>query len=253
MQLIDTHCHLDLADFNADRAQILSRCEQLGITKIIVPAIDSHGWQQLLATTTHHEQLYPALGLHPVFIDRHTEKDIENLSTLVAEKRPIAIGEIGLDFYIKDTDKNRQIDYFEQQLLVAEEADLPVILHVRKAHDTVIKMLRSKSLIGGSCHAFSGSEQQAKQYINMGFKLGFGGTMTYPNARKIHTLARSIPLEHILLETDAPDMSGYTHKGERNSPEYLTDALNALAELKAETPETVAKQTTENAERLFKI
>jgi len=253
MQLIDTHCHLDLEDFDTDRDQVLSRCQRSGIEKIIVPAIESSSWQNLLGICEQHNALFPALGLHPVFIDKHNDDDIIKLEQQVNIHRPVAVGEIGLDFFIKNTDKARQINIFEKQLAIAEEKKLPVILHVRKAHDEVLKLLRDKKIPGGTCHAFSGSEQQARQYIDMGFKLGFGGTLTYPNAHRIHALAKALPLDYIVLETDAPDMSGHTHKGERNSPEYLPDALNALSVIKSIDIELVAEQTTKNAEKLFQL
>jgi len=253
MQLIDTHCHLDLADFDADREQVLERCHQSGIEQFIVPAIESSSWKKLLEISEQHTELFPALGLHPVFIKNHNDDDLTLLEQQLDNHRPVAVGEIGLDFFIKDTDKNRQIDIFEKQLAIAESNKLPVILHVRKAHDDVLKLLKTKSIPGGTCHAFSGSEQQARQYIDMGFKLGFGGTLTYPNARKIHMLARALPIEYIVLETDAPDMTGYAHKGERNSPEYLPEALNALSAVKSLDIEFVAEQTTKNARELFQI
>lgn len=253
MQLIDTHCHLDLDVFNEDREEILLHCKQLGIDKIIVPAITAAGWNQLTAITQQSDQLFPAFGLHPVFIEQHNQIHIEQLNQVCKVTQPVAIGEIGLDFYIKDTDKNKQIEYFDRQLDIAEEMQLPVILHIRKAHDQVLQILKKKNLPGGSCHAFSGSLQQANQYIDMGFKLGFGGTLTYPNARKIHSLAKELSLKDIILETDAPDMSGYKHKGKRNSPEYLPDALQALAEIKSKSIEEVAQQTTRNACQLFHL
>lgn len=253
MHLVDTHCHLDVADFDSDRDQVLERCHQSGIEQIIVPAIESSGWKKLLDICQQHNELYPALGLHPVFIKNHSDKDIIELEQQINKSNPAAVGEIGLDFFIKDTDKNRQIDIFEKQLAIAESNKLPVILHVRKAHDDVLKMLKAKSIPGGTCHAFSGSEQQARKYIDMGFKLGFGGTLTYPNAHRIQALAKVLPLEHLVLETDAPDMSGHAHKGERNSPEYLPEALNALSVIKSVDIEIVAEQTTKNAQEIFQI
>ena len=253
MNIIDTHCHLDLQVFDTDRADIIAKCNQLGITGIIIPGIESGSWDKLLQLTSTDQNLYPALGLHPVFISSHTDNDIALLDQYVTTHRIYAIGEIGLDFFITDTDRNKQITFFDRQLSIAEKNHLPVILHVRKAHDEVLSMLKTRRLSGGTCHAFNGSIDQAKKYIELGFKLGFGGTMTYPNARKIHQLARNIPLESIVLETDAPDMSGYQHKGERNQPDYIMDALNALAVLKDMSVEEVAYQTTQNATALFRL
>ena len=253
MNIIDTHCHLDLAVFDEDRETILDRCNGLGLNKIIVPAINQKGWNNLLAICHQSKTLVPALGLHPVFIDEHNLTDINLLDEYITKYKPVAIGEIGLDYYIKDTDKEKQERYFDMQLTLAEKYQLPVILHVRKAHDTVLKILNKKNIPGGSCHAFNGSIEQAKKYIEMGFKLGFGGTLTYPKARKIHELAKQISLDNILLETDSPDMSGYEHKNERNQPDFIVDALKSLADLKQIDQKLVAEQTSQNAIELFNL
>lgn len=253
MELIDTHCHLDVEDFDTDRQQVIDHCYQLGIKKIIVPAIVSKTWPTLLQICKQQPSLYPALGLHPVFINQHTESDLQQLKASLQQYTSIAVGEIGLDYYIENPNKERQLYFFQAQLEIAAEFDLPVILHIRKAHNDVLKLLKKIKVKGGSCHAFSGSYEQGMEYIKLGFKLGFGGTLTYPNARKIHALAKDIPLEHIILETDAPDMSGHKHRGQRNSPEYLPEALMALASLKNISEEEVAKITSENASKIFAI
>ena len=247
MDLVDTHCHLDVTDFDVDRSDVLKRCHHGGINKIIVPAIQSKSWSNLLELCDLEEGLYPAFGLHPVFLKQHQPEDINKLEYLLEKIRPIAVGEIGLDFYVRELDQKQQIDLFEAQLFIAKKCELPVILHVRKAHDQVLQLLKKIKVKGGFCHAFNGSMQQAEKYIELGFKLGFGGTLTYENSTKIHQLAKSLPLESIVLETDAPDMVVESHRGERNSPEYIVDALFALATIKNKSVEFVAKQTTQNA------
>ena len=247
MDLVDTHCHLDVIDFDVDRNDVLQRCRQSGINKIIIPAIQSKTWSNILELCNTEIGLYPAFGLHPVFLKQHQLNDIGKLEILLDEVRPIAVGEIGLDFYIKELDQQQQIKLFEKQLFIAKKYELPVILHVRKAHDQVLQLLKKIKVKGGFCHAFNGSMQQAKTYIELGFKLGFGGTLTYENSTKIHQLAKSLPLESIVLETDAPDMVVESHRGERNSPEYIVDALLALAKIKNESVEFIAKQTSQNA------
>ena len=246
MNLIDSHCHLDVNDFAADRVEILQRCRRKGINKIVVPAISRSGWDQLLKLCLANEQLYPALGLHPMFLTQHDSTHLSELALYVRRHNLVAVGEIGLDFYIKDQDRDRQQALFGAQLIVANEAKLPVILHIRKAHDLALRMLKQTRHHGGIVHAFSGSAQQAAQYISMGFKLGFGGMLTYERSRKLRTLAKQLPLEAIVLETDAPDMVVADHRGERNSPEYLTDCLAALAGLRGLTEEVIAQQTTQN-------
>ena len=251
MEIIDTHCHLDVDAFDPDRVEVLARCRENHINKIIVPSIDANGWENLLALCKNENGLYPALGLHPVYIYQHKEEDLHELDKLIKKDRPVAVGEIGLDFYIKDTDKEKQIDFFEKQLVIAKSNDLPVLLHVRKAHDQVLQLLKKHRVKGGFSHAFNGSEQQAQQYIDLGFKLGFGGTLTYSNANKIHQLAKSLPLGAIVLETDAPDMVVESHRGERNSPEYINEALIALARLRQLDIDVVAAQTTLNANEII--
>ena len=251
MNIVDTHCHLDVIDFDVDRSQVLQRCRHDGINKIVIPAIQSKTWPNIVELCNAEVGLYPAFGLHPVFLKQHHPEDINKLDDLLEKVRPIAVGEIGLDFYIKELDQQRQLALFEAQLFIAKKHDLPVILHVRKAHDQVLQLLKKIKVKGGFCHAFNGSMQQAEKYIELGFKLGFGGTLTYENSTKIHQLAKLLPLESIVLETDAPDMVVESHRGERNSPEYIVDALFALATIKKESIEFIAKQTTQNADNVM--
>lgn len=247
MHLVDTHCHLDVAEFDVDREVVLQTCHDAGINKIVVPAIEASSWLDLLRLCGQHDILHPALGLHPVYIDHHNESHLGMLDEQLADPAIIAVGEIGLDFYIKALDRDRQIYFFEAQLQIAKAHDLPVLLHVRKSHDQVLSLLKKHRIRGGIAHAFNGSEQQAQQYIDLGFKLGFGGTMTYAGSKKIHQLAKTLPLESIVLETDAPDMVVEQHRGERNSPAYLLHCLSSLAELRDLPVEDVALQTTRNA------
>jgi TatD DNase family protein len=253
MQLIDTHCHLDVEAFSHDREAVIQHCHDMGIDGIVVPAIARTGWEALLTICRQHKGLYAALGLHPVYLNRHTETDLADLEVYISQERPLAVGEIGLDYFIRELDRNKQQALFEQQLHIARDAGLPVILHVRKAHDKVLHTLKRIRVSGGIAHAFNGSLQQAEQYLELGFKLGFGGTLTYDNARKIHTLASALPLEAIVLETDAPDMVVAAHHGERNSPEYLPDCLHALASLRDEDAETIAQVTTHNARSVLRL
>jgi TatD DNase family protein len=165
----------------------------------------------------------------------------------------VAVGEIGLDFYLKDLDPDRQQRLFEAQLAMARAAALPVLLHVRKAHDQVLATLRRIRVSGGIVHAFNGSLEQGRRYLDLGFLLGFGGMLTYSGATRLRALARDLPLEGLVLETDAPDMTGAAHRGERNSPEYLPDCLAALAEARGIDPAVVAQTTTASARRLLPL
>ena len=251
MDLIDSHCHIDVAAFDGDREAVLSRCREQGIRRLVIPAIDAAGWDNLLSLCGNDSDLYPTLGLHPVFLEQHQSSDIQKLEEKLATTEVVAVGEIGLDFYIKELDREKQKQLFEAQLIIAANLDLPVILHVRKAHDDVLASLKKYKVKGGVSHAFNGSLQQAQQYIDMGFKLGFGGTMTYDGSHKIHELAKQLPLESIVLETDAPDMVVASHRGERNSPEYLVESLNALSKLRDEDINSIAAQVTANTCAVF--
>ena len=245
--LVDTHCHLDVNAFDEDRAHILQRCQTLGINKIVIPAIQRQSWDQLLTLCSADERLFPALGLHPMFMENHQPNHLDDLSHYLTQRSVVAIGEIGLDFYHGKPNRAQQQSYFEAQLQIAVEHQLPVILHVRKAHDETLRLLKQASLPGGIVHAYSGNEQQAKHYIDLGFKLGFGGMLTYERSRKLRTLATKLPLEAIVLETDAPDMVVAQHQGQRNSPEYLIHCLAALTEIRQQSTESIAQQTTLNA------
>ncbi|MEX0614693.1 MAG: TatD family hydrolase [Methylophaga sp.] len=253
LPLIDSHCHLDFADFDADRDAIISNCQALGLTDIILPAVTCERWPQLIQICQQSPVLHYALGCHPMFMDQHSEDALSQLDTAIQQFQPIAVGEIGLDFYLPGHHKKNQMALFEGQLKLAEKHQLPVILHVRKAHDEVLKLLRQIPLNGGIVHAFSGSLQQAQQYQTQGFLVGIGGALTYPRAQRLQGLFSQLPLSQIALETDAPDMPFCGHQGERNSPEYIPLVAEKLAELRRETMADIASQTSANVRRLFAI
>jgi TatD DNase family protein len=247
MQLIDTHCHLDVEEFDPDRDQVLAAARAAGLVGIVIPAIYATAWPRLLHLCASAADLYPALGLHPVYLDRHRPADIADLERAIAEAKPLAVGEIGLDFYRPELDPARQLVLFEAQLGLAKASGLPVLLHVRKAHDQVLAALKRVRVCGGIAHAFNGSLQQAQHYLELGFRLGFGGMLTFERSLKLRPLARALPIEAIVLETDAPDLTVAAHRGERNSPAYLPDVLDALAEVRDADPAEIAAQTTRNA------
>jgi TatD DNase family protein len=251
MNLFDTHCHIDAAEFDADRDAVIARAYANGVSDIAVPGVTREGWPALLDLCSRETGLHPALGLHPVYLTSHRESDLIALRELAMQVHPIAIGEIGLDYVMPDLDRQAQQRYFDLQLEIAQELGLPVILHVRKAHDQVLLSLKRINVVGGIAHAFNGSVQQAKSYMALGFKLGFGGMLTYERSTKLRGLAHELPLESIVLETDAPDLTVAQHRGERNSPEYLPFVLNALAEVRDMDPQTLAEITTANAREVF--
>lgn len=251
MNLVDTHCHIDLPVFETDRTDVLKSCQRAGISRIVVPGIMAKTWDHLQQVCNTSPALYPSFGLHPFYLAQHVSADIDALAKQIEQHHPIAVGEIGLDYVVKGLDHKRQQSLFDDQLAIAANASLPVLLHVRKSHDAVLSSLRKIPVKGGICHAFNGSLQQADRYIELGFKLGFGGMLTYERSNKLQRLAKQLPIEAIVLETDAPDMTVASHHGQRNSPEYLPECLQALANARAENADTVAAQTTTNAEEIF--
>ena len=253
MEIIDTHCHLDFSAFDDDRAEIVSACCHAGITTIVVPSVTQSNWTNVVKTQKQFDGIEVAFGLHPCFIKNHKKEHVDKLDSLIKTKRPIAIGEIGLDFYTKDADRDSQQYYFNSQLDLASHHSLPVLLHVRKAHEQIILALKKIECIGGIVHAFNGSLEQAYRYIDLGFKLGFGGTLTYTGSTRIRHVASKLPIEALVLETDAPDMPVARHKGERNSPLYIQYSLDALAKIRAESRAAIAAQTSANARSVLKL
>ncbi len=247
MDLIDTHCHLDLEVFDADREAVMAQARRAGVRRIVVPGVDMAHWPNQLRLCRQHQGLYAALGMHPAFLAQHRPEHLPALAAAVAEHQPLAVGEIGLDYFIDHPDREGQRALFSAQLGIAADAGLPVLLHVRKAHDEVLQLLRQQRVRGGIAHAFNGSVQQAHKYVELGFRLGFGGMLTFERSRKLRTLAAELPLEAIVLETDAPDLTVASHRGERNSPEYLPEVLAALGEVRGEDPAELARRTTANA------
>lgn len=247
MHLFDTHCHIDVAEFDPDRDEVIRDARLAGVIDILVPAVQRTTWPALIKLCTADPHLHPALGMHPVYLHSHRAQDTQALADEVARSRPAAIGEIGLDWQLKDLDRLQQQQLLEAQLEIARAFRLPVILHVRKAHDAMLNTLRRFSLVGGFCHAFNGSLQQADRYLEMGFRLGFGGMLTYERSSHLRGLAVDLPLEGIVLETDAPDMTVASHRYQRNSPAFLPEVLKTLATLRGLDDAEVAEQTTSNA------
>lgn len=253
MQLFDTHCHIDVEEFDADRAQVLRDARAAGVRDLLVPAVQRSTWPALLALCALDRHLYPALGLHPVYLARHRDEDVAALDAAIEDQAPQAIGEIGLDWYVQGLDRARQQRLLEAQLAVAERHRLPVVLHVRKAHDAMLETLRRFRLDGGICHAFNGSLEQARRYSEMGFCLGFGGMLTFERSSRLRRIAATVPLSDIVLETDAPDLTVASHRFERNSPAYLPEVLDTLATLRDLPANEVAQATTANARRVLRI
>ncbi|TZF90181.1 TatD family hydrolase [Cognatilysobacter lacus] len=249
--LVDTHSHIDVPEFDVDRDAVIARARAAGVTQQVVPAIHAAAWPGLRATCARYEGLHAAYGLHPVYLDRHADADVQHLREWIERERPVAVGECGLDYFIDGLDRQRQGELFEQQLLIARDFDLPVIVHARRAVDAVIAALRHLGGLRGVVHSFSGSRQQAEALWREGFMLGLGGPVTYERANRLRTLVATMPIEHLLLETDAPDQPDAEARGARNEPARLVNVLRTIAELRGESANDVARATTLNAGRLF--
>lgn len=230
--LIDTHCHLDAAEFDIDRDAVQAAAQSGGVGRIVVPAVAVDGFQRTKTVVGHYPGCVAAYGIHPMFVMPAQEGDIVVLRDWLSREQPVAVGEIGLDGYVSDVDPARQEFFFVEQLKLAREFDLPVLLHVRRAVDQVLKHLRRIRVRGGIAHAFNGSRQQADEFIKLGFKLGFGGAMTYSGSTRIRALAAELPLDAIVLETDAPDIPPAWLNGGRNAPGELPRIAAVLAELR---------------------
>ena len=252
---IDTHCHLDAAEFAAEQDTVAAQALQLGVAMIVIPAVARDNFATVAALAHQHAHCSYALGIHPVFVPQAEESDLaalrETVALAMADPRFVAIGEIGLDFFIPALTtpalREKQEFFYAEQLKIARDFGLPVLLHVRKSQDSILKYLRRIKVAGGIAHAYNGSFQQAQTFIELGFKLGFGGAMTYTRALQIRRLATTLPIEAIVLETDAPDMSPAWLHPQRNSPEQLPRIGQTLAELRGISVEAVAQLTAANA------
>ena len=253
MRLVDSHSHFDVAEFDADRVAAHARALAAGVTRQVVPAVDAVGWPKLEQVCSQFPGLFPAYGLHPMYLVSHQPAHVRELRDWIERERPVAVGECGLDFFVEGLDAEAQRFYFEGQLQLAREFGLPVVVHARRAVDAVIAAIRKIGGLRGVVHSFSGSAEQAAQLHKLGFLLGIGGPVTYERANRLRKLVATMPLEQLLLETDAPDQPGTMHRGERNEPAYLPEVLDVIAGLRGMEREALAAATTANAERLFAI
>ena len=253
MDLFDSHSHIDVLEFDTDRDDVLARARAAGVTRQIVPAISVAGFAKLRDLCAMETGLYPAYGLHPMYLAEHRLAHLGELAEWIERERPCAVGECGLDFYVDGLDADEQRRYFRRQLELARDFELPVVLHARRAVDEVIATLRQIGGLRGVVHSFSGSVEQARQLWKLEFCLGFGGPITYPRATRLRDIVASMPIEFLLLETDSPDQPLHGHQGARNEPGQLAEVCACAAELRGVAPESMAAATTQNSERLFRL
>jgi TatD DNase family protein len=254
LSVIDTHSHIDLPVFQNDFQEVLGRARQAGVVAQVLPGVVRAGWDRILHISHTEQDLFPAIGLHPMYLSHHGKNDLLALRRYSLTGNLVAIGEIGLDYFVKDPNRSAQQELFEAQLAIATEAALPVLLHVRKAHDQVLATIRRLNFTGGGIvHAFNGSLQQAEHYIKLGFLISVCGTVTYDRATKIRAVAAALPLASLVMETDSPDLPPSSHHGERNSPEYLPEIVSSLAELCDLSNDEIVAQTSDNVRALLAL
>lgn len=251
--LVDSHAHLDAPEFDVDRDAVLARARAAGVARQIVPAVNAAGWPKLRDLCRGEAGLLPVYGLHPMYLDDHRETDLVELHAWIERERPVAVGECGLDFFVEGLDPARQAQFFDGQLRLARDFDLPVVVHARRAVDQVMAAIRRFGPLRGVIHSYPGSADQAKRLFDLGFLVGIGGPVTYDRANRLRTLAATLPIECLLLETDAPDQPDSDHRGQRNEPARLVRVLETVAELRSMPPAALAAATTANAERLFRL
>jgi TatD DNase family protein len=251
--LIDSHCHLDFDAFNSDRDAVIERARTNGIKDIVIPGVSRENWERIAGICSKYTHLHACYGLHPYLAREHSDSDLTALRDWLDLHDCVAIGECGLDYRKDQADKESQLKFFMAQLEIAAMAARPVVIHSVRATEDVIKAIKNYPGLQGMIHSYSGSYEQAMQLIELGFFISLGGAITYANAKKLRNTAARIPLASLLLETDAPDQPDAQHHNQRNEPAYLVNVLQCLSELRDESVEEIARETTRNAKQLFNI
>lgn len=258
MKIVDSHAHLNSTLFDDDLVDVLARARSVGVTRIVVPAISWKSIPQICDLALTHAEIFAAVGIYPKACGDWQSSDIERLRSYANQPKVVAIGEIGLDYnWRKKPPADAQRIAFRDQLTLAAEVDLPVIIHNWQAEDDILRTVAASPLAGheraGVMHGISANSDFAHRALDLGFYLGIGGPITYPNAKKLPALVAKLPLERLLIETDAPNMPPHPHRGNRNEPAYVRLIGESLAEACGKNVAEIAKITTENAERLFNL
>jgi len=251
--LVDSHVHLDDERLGPDRQDVINSARSNRIAAQIVPAVSAQHWPRLKLLSDNHEDVHACYGLHPCFYAEHTEEHLRELPLWLGREAAVGVGECGLDYAMAGADKAQQQHLFSAQLALAREFNLPIVIHAVKAVEDVIRMIRASGHYCGMVHSFNGSMHQASRLIDLGYMLSFGGAITYPRAKKLRTMVSQLPLDALLLETDAPDQAPVNHQGQRNETAYLVDIWHTVSEIRPEDPDTIAQTTSINAKRLFRI
>lgn len=247
--LVDTHSHIDMKDFE-DLDVVISNAKTAGVEKIVVPSVDKSSFEKVLEISHQYEGVYCALGIHPSEAKGAKDEDFEEIIRLASDKKVVAIGECGLDYYWDKNFVDEQKKVFAKQIEIAIALKKPLIVHDREAHHDTFEMLKDLE-VPVIMHCFSGSWEFAKEYIKKGFYISLGGVVTFKNAKKVHEISKNIPLEHLLLETDAPYLTPEPFRGKRNEPAYVKFAAEKIAEIRGVSLEEIAQATTKNANAIF--
>ena len=255
ISLIDTHCHLDMDSYRDDLEAVLDRATQAGISSAITIGIDLESSRRAIAIAEQHPSVYATVGIHPHDAQQATEKQLEKLTELATHEKVVGYGEIGLDYAKLYAPKERQIAIFQQQVMLAKELELPVIIHDRDAHEDTLAILLQHAPYprGGILHCFSGDLDFAQKIIELGFYISIPGIVTFKNARSLREVATKIPLETMLLETDGPFLAPVPFRGKRNEPAYLRHTAEKVAELRQISLPELASVTSANARNIFSL
>lgn len=246
---IDTHCHV-FSEYYDNINEVVNQCKKNNVNRIIVNGCDINSNKEVLELVNKYDVIYGAIGFHPTELDDFKDEYFEFLENNISNPKIVAIGEIGLDYYYDNTDKDKQKEIFKRQLDIANKYNKPIIVHSRNSIQDTYNILKEYNLFG-SIHCFSGSVEMAREFIKIGYKLGIGGIITYKNAKNIREVVKNIDLSHILLETDSPYLTPIPYRGKSNSPEYIPIIANTIADIKNISINDVSEVTTANAEEVF--
>lgn len=255
IQLFDTHAHLDAQQFDEDREEMIERARNAGVELIVNIGFDRQTIPTTMELIEKYDFIYAAIGWHPVESIHMQEGDLEWIEQLCQHPKVVAIGEIGLDYHWDTSPKDVQERVFRDQIRLAKKLKMPIVIHNRDAHADVVRILKEEgaSEVGGIMHCFSGSVEVAKQCLDMNFYISFGGPVTFKNARVPKEVLKEVPLDRLLIETDCPYLSPHPNRGKRNEPSYVTLVAETVAEIKGKTLEEIAKITTENGRKCYRI
>jgi TatD DNase family protein len=253
--LTDTHTHLNDKQFDEDREEVIARARKAGVSRIVNVGYNRETIATSLALAESYDFIYSVVGWHPHDASDMTDEDLEWIESLLKHPKVVGIGEMGLDYYWDNSPRDVQAEVFRKQIRLARKVGMPIVIHDRDAHQDIVDILREERAqeVGGIMHCFSGSWEMAKQCLDMDFFISFGGPVTFKNAKKPKEIAKRVPLDRLLIETDSPYLTPHPYRGKRNETAYVGLVAEAIAELHDLTPEEIAKVTTQNAVRLFNI